>query len=315
MADENSSTLTEAEQEYFESGGATEVVEPEVTTEETTTEQPETAQPEQIEQVAQERDEKGKFVPHQALHAEREEHKKTKAELEQIRQRQAILDDRWNTMLAAKQQQEPEKEETPPNPDEDIIGYLKFQAKKNEAIEQKLTEEAKQRDQQTQAEQQERVIWSTWDNSVAQAKQAHPDFDQAAVYLSQLRDGQLKAFAAVDPNFANPQARVAQINAELRAIIVQAKQSGQDPAAAVYQLAQGYGYTGANPANPQQQTIDKINKIDEAQRGAKTLTASNGSNTGDPLSAEAIANMSPKEFDNWILDPANEKRFNALMGG
>ncbi|MGU3399236.1 hypothetical protein ACLBWS_05755 [Brucellaceae bacterium D45D] len=317
MADENTSTLTAEEQAYFESGGETEV------STETTQEaaQPEAAQvTEQVTQEdqpeqSQERDEKGRFVPHQALHAEREEHKKTKAELEQIRQQQAILNDRWNTMLAAKQQQEQPKDDTPPDPAEDIIGFMQYQAKKTAKLEEERAAEVRQRQEQQQNAEQEQVIWSTWNDSVAQAKAELPDFDQAAEYLSQLRDGQLQAFAAVDPNFANPQTRIAQINAELRGIIIQAKQQGQDPAAAVYQIAKGYGYSGAKPANPQQETIDKINKIDEAQRGAKTLTASNGSNTGDPLSAEAIANMSPKEFDAWIKDPANEKRFNALMGG
>ncbi len=316
MAEENTGGLTAAEQAYFESGGTTDVIEQEAVT----TEQPAVTEvsqePAQAEPAGQERDEKGKFVPHGALHAEREEHKKTKAALEEIQRNQAVLNDRWNTLLAAnKQQQEQPKEETPPDPAEDIIGHLLWQGKQFEADKAERQKQTQEQQQREQHQQQEQVIWSTWDNSANQAKASIPDFDQATGFLAQLRDNQLQAFASVDPNFGNQQARVAQINAELRQIIIQAKQAGQDPAQAVYQIAQGYGYTANKQPNPQQQTIDKINMIDEAQRSSKTLTASNGTNTGDPLSAEAIAAMPAKEFDAWMKDPANERRFNALMGG
>ncbi|PJR88751.1 hypothetical protein CN878_16735 [Ochrobactrum sp. 695/2009] len=316
MAEENNSGLTASEQAYFESGGETEVVEtaaPAPTTE---------APAQEVEQAvteqpapSQERDEKGRFVPHQALHAEREEHKKTKAELEQIKQQQAILNDRWNTLLAARQQPEQQTEETPPDPETDIIGYMKWQAQQNQKLQEKITNSEKQREQQQQAEQQERVIWDTWSNSVAQAKTSKPDFDKATEYLSSLRDKQLSAFAAANPAFANPQMRVQQINAELRGIIIEAKQQGRDPAEVVYEIAQGFGYAPASAPDPQQETIDRIARIDEAQRASKTLNQSNGTNSGDPLSAEAIASMPPREFEAWIKDPANEKRFNALMGG
>lgn len=317
MTEENSSGLSASEQAYFESGGTTEVVEADVTATQPVTETLDTAQIEQPEVTSQDRDDKGKFVPHGALHAEREEHKKTKAALEQISQRQAVLDDRWNTMLAAKATTEqPKQDETPPDPSVDVIGYMQFQAKKTQELNDKIASDNKQREEHTQAEQQERLIWDTWSSAVTQVKATAPDFDDAAAYLSQMRDTQLQAYAGVDPSFSNPQQRVAQINAELRSIIIAAKQQGQDPAVAVYQMAKGYGYAGGQPAaNPQQETLDKIAKIDAAQRGSKTLTASNGSNSSDPLSAEAIADMSPKEFDAWMKDPANEKRFNTLMGG
>lgn len=316
MAEENTGGLTASEQAYFESGGTTEVVESEVTVTEPAAqvEAPQPGTTEQPELAAQERDEKGKFVPHGALHAEREEHKKTKAALEEIQRNQAVLNDRWNTLLAANKQQEQPKEDTPPDPTEDIIGHLQWQAKQFEADKAERQKQTQEQQQREQATQQEQAIWSEWDSSVTQVKASIADFDDATGFLANLRDNQLKAFASVDPNFGNQQTRVAQINAELRQIILQAKQSGQDPAAVVYQLAQGYGYTNAKQPNPQQETIDKINMIDEAQRGSKTLAASNGTNTGDPLSAEAIAAMPAKEFDAWLKDPANERRFNALMG-
>lgn len=313
MTDENTSGLSAAEEAYFASGGDESKLDAEIgadTSEQTEAEVSAEHSGNQSEQ--QERDDKGRFVPHGALHAEREEHKKTKAALEEIQRNQAILNDRWNTLLATgKPQQEQPKEETPPDPTVDIIGYMQWQAEQTKQINEKMATEERQRQEAAQHQQQEQVIWSTWDNSVNQAKTAIPDFDAATGFLAQLRDNQLQAFASVDPNFANPQARVAQINAELRQIIVQAKNAGQDPATAVYQIAKGYGYSVAEPAPDN----NKIDKIIQAQAGSKTIAGTNGNAMADPLSAQAILDMPTAEFDAWVQNPANAKRFEKMLQG
>ena len=312
MDNENNSGFTAAEEAYFASGGDESTLEAEAGTE--VEEQPTGAdltqqteeQPEQ-----QERDDKGRFVPHGAFHAEREERKKAEAEKAELAQKLAIFEDRWNTLLASGKQPEQAKEEAPPDPNEDIIGHLQWQAKQFEADKAERQKQAQEQQQREQSQQQEQVIWSTWDNSVNQAKASIPDFDQATGFLAQLRDNQLQAFAAVDPNFGNQQARVAQINAELRQIIIQAKQAGQDPAQAVYQIARGYGYAAAAPAP----TAGKIDKIIEAQAGSKTIAGTNGNAMADPLSAQAILEMPADEFDAWMTNPANAKRFNKILQG
>ena len=313
MTDENTSGLTAAEEAYFASGGDESKLDTENSTD--TTEQLEaeiSAEHSGDQSEQEERDDKGRFVPHGALHAEREEHKKTKAALEEIQRNQAILNDRWNTLLATgKPQQEQPKEETPPDPTVDIIGYMQWQADQTKQINEKMASEDRQRQETAQHQQQEQVIWSTWDNSVNQAKTAIPDFDAATGFLAQLRDNQLQAFASVDPNFANPQARVAQINAELRQIIVQAKNAGQDPATAVYQIAKGYGYKVADPAPDN----NKIDKIIQAQAGSKTIAGTNGNTMADPLSAQAILDMPTAEFDAWVQNPVNAKRFEKMLQG
>lgn len=313
MADENTSGLTAAEEAYFASGGDESTLEEKAGAD--AAEQPvNEALPDQLEDQPEqaERDDKGRFVPHGALHAEREEHKKTKAALEEIQRNQAILNDRWNTLLSTgKAQQEQPKEETPPDPAVDIIGYMQWQADQTKQINEKIATDERQRQEAAQHQQQEQVIWSTWDNSVNQAKTAIPDFDAATGFLAQLRDNQLQAFASVDPNFANPQARVAQINAELRQIIVQAKNASQDPATAVYQIAKGYGYTVAEPAPDS----NKIDKIIQAQAGSKTIAGTNGNSMADPLSAQAILDMPTAEFDAWVQNPVNAKRFEKMLQG
>lgn len=312
MDNENNSGLSAAEEAYFASGGDESKLEADTATEQATNadqEQPTAEQPEQADQP--DRDDKGRFVPHGAFHAERTERKKAEAEKAELAQKLAVFEDRWNTLLAAGKQPEAQPEETPPDPADDIIGYIQWQGKQLEADKAERQKQAQEQEKRTQHEQQEQVIWSTWDSSVSQAKASIPDFDNATGYLAQLRDNQLKAFAAVDPNFGNQQARVAQINAELRQIIIQAKQSGQDPAQAVYQIAQGYGYTGATPP-PE---TDKIGKIIEAQAGSKTIAGTNGNAMADPLSAQTILDMPASEFDAWMQNPSNAKRFNKILQG
>ena len=313
MTDENISGFTAAEEAYFASGGDESTLEAG-----TSTEAPEQAsgadltEPAQEQPDQQERDDKGRFVPHGALHAEREEHKKTKAALEEIQRNQAILNDRWNTLLATgNPQQEQPKEETPPDPAVDIIAYMQWQADQTKQLNEKMAAEERQRQEAAQHQQQEQTIWSAWESSVNQAKVAIPDFDAATGYLAQLRDNQLQAFSSVDPSFSDPQARVAQINAELRQIIVQAKNAGQDPAAAVYQIAKGYGYTLSEAAPDS----NKIDKIIQAQAGSKTIAGTNGNAMADPLSAQAILDMPAAEFDAWVQSPANAKRFEKMLQG
>ena len=312
--------LSASEQAFFESGGETEIIETPAETSNDPAPQGDLAA--QIEdpavappEVSGERDEKGRFVPHQALHAEREEHKKTKAELEQIRQRQAILDDRWNTMLKASQPAEAAKPEAPPNPEEDIFAYSKWQADQLKALQDKI-ESREQHETQTRQEiEQEQALWGEWSQSAQSYATQQTDFGDAVKFLSDARDRQLQALSIANPGFANEQGRVQQINTELKQIVLAAKQQGMSPAEAVYKIAQGYGYAVAQP-DPAKLTLpDSLAKIDAAQNASRTLSAMPGRDAGDPLSAEAIANMSNTEFDAWYKDPANAKRFDALMRG
>lgn len=312
--------LSASEQAFFESGGETEIIEAPAEPSNDIAPQGDLAA--QVEQplqpdAASERDEKGRFVPHQALHAEREEHKKTKSELEQIRQRQAVLDDRWNTLLKANQP-EAQQPQAQPNPEEDIFAYSKWQADQLKALQEKVDGREQQEVQSRQMVEQEQALWGEWSQSAQSYAATQTDFGDAVKFLSDARNRQLEALSIANPGFGNEQGRVQQINAELKQIVLAAKQQGMSPAEAVYKIAQGYGYAIAapKPTDPASLTLpDSLAKIDAAQNASRTLAASPGRDAGDPMSAEAIANMSNAEFDTWYRDPANAKRFDTLMRG
>lgn len=280
---------------------------------------PEGGEPEQLEP-----EKKGGVVPHGALHAERERRKEAEAKNAETMRRLDIVEDRWNTLLAVKTDgtpaAEPEpKNDQPPDPATDFIGYVMWQGEQLKRIEAEKVE----KQQQTEAERADTEVWNTWESAVEHARTIRPDFDTATNFLSDLRNKQLEAMSIVDQRFAHPQARINQINAELKDIVAGARARGVNPAQAVYELAQNFGYsvapaqTGDKPAetaNVHQQTMDKIAALDDAQNASRTLGASGGTNTGDPLSVEAIADMSPAEFEAWMKDPKNEHRLNTMMG-
>jgi hypothetical protein len=307
--------LSNEEQAYFETGG--EAVPSSVSDIPQTPSEPinepapeldtnDNAAPENV------RDEKGRFVPHQALHAEREERKKAQAELQTLRERQAILEDRWNTILKV---QEPPAEEAkgPPNPDEDIFGYMKWQGEQLSKLQQERENEVKQRQEYEQQTQAEREVTTYWQSSVQEYAAREPDFQPAAQWLSDYRHKQLEALAPIDPNMANPAVRNQQIDAELKQIISVAKQKGQNPAELVHQLAKGWGYNGQSASSPK--VNDTLASLEAAQKASRTLAASGGRSSSDPLTPEAIASMSNEEFAQWSADPANQKRFERMLKG
>lgn len=311
-----SDVLTPSEEAYFESAGTTEVVE----TPAASAPQPDApiSPDAPAAETPAERDEKGRFVPHQALHAEREEHKKTKSQLEEISRKQAILEDRWNTLLALKEQKQEPVDDTPPDPNEDIFAFSKWQADKIKALTEKVEGREKQEEQQRTISQQENELWNHWSESAQSYATEKPDFGDAIKFLSDARMKQLSALAAVEPTFSSEQGRNNQINAELRQIVAGARQRNENPAAVVYQIAAAYGYTpsaadGDDPAKLE--LPQKLAQIDAAQKASLTLTTPGGRSATDPLTPEAIASMSQPEFETWMKSPENAKRFESMMGG
>lgn len=259
-----------------------------------------------------------KTVPLRAVTKEREERKAAQRELQELRTKHAVLEDRWNTFLQATQaQQQPQPQQQVdddpmPDPQQDIFAYSAWQqrqfAKLNDRVNQR--EQAEQQQQKQSAE--EAQIWSHWEQSVAAVRSELPDFGDAAKWLSDARSKQLQAYAAVDPRFGNPQAINRQIDSELRQIVVAAAQAGTNPAKAVYELAKSWGYAGPKPAaNADPGKV--VETIAKNMAAETSLSEAGGSSAKGTLSAEDIANMSPDEFEAWFAK-AGERGFKRIAG-
>lgn len=316
-----SEALTADEQAFFESGGEKEITAGTETTTETGEQSSETETEDTKQQ--QERDEKGKFVPHGALHAEREEHKKTRSELQELKEFRAQMEERMRWFDAAqKQTEKPQEQEQPPDPEQDIFAALKYEREKRTALEERMAQDANERAKANEATQQEQQIWSYWEQDSTSYAQTNPDFKNAASWLAEHRDKQLQTIAIFQPEFATKAARDQQIDAELKQIVLSAAQSKRSPAEICYELAKGYGYTpeqaaaAAEAATGQDGGLtERLKRLESAQNASKTVGQASGNAGGDEITAESIANMSEDEFNRWVSVPENSIRFNKLMGG
>ncbi len=147
------------------------------------------------------------------------------------------------------------------------------------------------------------------ENSVASVKDKYSDFDAAANFLYETRAKQLNAWSSVYPDYANKSTIDAIIGDELRTIVATCAQRNLNPAEELYKIAQNCGYQ-----NQVVQAHHQVAALESRQNSARTLTASGGGGNVGPMTKEALANMSEKEFDVWISNPKNEARFYEIMG-
>lgn len=259
------------------------------------------------------------YVSQKALHAERMRRKEIEKRERELAERNAVLADRLNLILQAQQRQQPQAEQQPadpePNPEEDIIAYTKWQARQIEHLKQLEASRLRQAQEAQTAQTIERGIFERWESDSKAFTASQPDTPKATEWLVGVRDRQLQAMANVDPRYAQPAFRQAQIKSELQQIVIAAAKAGRNSAETVYELARGWGYA-PQPAGgqPNDAATERLNRIAEAQGAAKSLSGA-GSRGAAAMTAEALASMSPAEMEAWLGDPANDAAFRRMMGG
>lgn len=197
----------------------------------------------------------------------------------------------------------------PPNPSEDIIGYMGWMGQKLQ--EQDAFIKAQQEAHRQALEYQEfnGHLNQFLESSVTAVKDKYSDFDAAADFLYETRAKQLNAWSTVYPNYAHQSTIDAIIGDELRTIVATCAQKGVNPAEELYRIAQNLGYQ-----NQGKQANMQVAALQNKQNSARTLTASGGGGNVGPVTKESLANMSEKEFSAWISHPKNEARFYEIMG-
>lgn len=233
-------------------------------------------------------------VPLRAVTREREANKELRARIAEMEKRSAVLEDRWNTILALQQPRE-EEMPPPPDPDEDIFAFSRWQAEQLRALQEHVTGRENAEYEAAVASRAEQAVWNFWEASAREFAETNADFGDAARWLSGFRDNQLQALTAVDPRFGDAGARNWQIEEELKAIVVNAAQQGKSPAELIYGIAKGYGYrpkavvAGAG--------LERLARNIEAETSLSDL---GGGRPAGPRDAKDIADMSAAEFDAWF---------------
>lgn len=142
-------------------------------------------------------------------------------------------------------------------------------------------------------------------DEVASYSMQTPDFSNAFNYLVELRNKQLEHYSSLYPELQDINKRNNQIETEALEIIKSAKQSGNNAADFIYNLAKNLGYQNAeNQINLAQKQ--------QLQNSAKTLTASNGGIATTSMNLHDLSNMSQAEFDEWYWN--NKQEFKRIMG-
>lgn len=233
------------------------------------------------------------FVPHQALHAERER-------AAQATRMAQLATTRLNAILAAQGQQPPQQQQMP-NPAEDPLGYLQAMEKRIEAFEQ-----------QQQQSQQERQIDGALEQDEQLFASQFPDYNEASDYYVASRARELLAFHT-------PEKARAIMEMEARQIAQQAWQRGQSAAEVIYGLSRARGWQpGQQPAwmgamqqepqpQPQQQqrqgptAQQRVAAINNGQQQSRSLSGGGaGGQRTEQLNADALLNMSDEEFEEYL---------------
>ncbi len=320
MSDMEEGKLSAEAEAYFSSGGE---VMPEDKPDIAAT-QPETSatqEPPQPEAPVVEGDESGqdgdpnRTVPYGALHKERTKRKELEQKLQAEATAKAVLEDRWNTLTQAMQQQAtPAADDDPePDPNVDIFAHTQWQNRQNKKMLDQLQERESQAQQQQHVQAQEKAVADYWHDSSQEFAAKTPDYSAAVHFLSETRDKQLQSMASAYPQFQTQEGRFQQMNAELRDIVITAAKTGQSPAQVIYDMSKAYGFSGVTQAV--NAAAEQLQTIQDAQSRNKTVAQASGSPSGDALTAQAIADMSDKDFERWYSKPENQSRFMKALGG
>lgn len=290
--------LTEAEAQYFESGGEAELPAEVGATEPEGSEGGQTGAEHGADATGSDA-EKNKTVPIHALHEERERRKAIDKRARDLEIENAKFRERFS--ILEKLNGKGEEPKGPPKPEEDIFGAFSHLSQTVQSLQQKLAEGEQASKQEGQVAQ----LVRHYQDDAAQFVAKTPDYMDAYNFLIRSRAEELMALgyesrADLEDALKNEEISIATL----------AFQKGKSPASVIYDLAQKRGYKKADPKAAAEAKLDTI------ERGSglnKSLSAASGASGDDEMTAERLLSMPNDEFETWCnKNPAKARR---LMGG
>lgn len=230
------------------------------------------------EEVKADEPKEEKLVRLEALHEERGKRKQVQRELEQMKQNQAVLADRLNQIYQA-QQPQPQI----PDASQDPLANHDARLAQQEQRAQWLIDQEQRRNHDAQQANLKQQVVGWYSAQAAEFAKETPDFGGAYQHIKQLRAAELQAMG-----YNAMEAKQALENDEM-SVVARAYQSGENPAAVIYRMAQATGYKKSAPAGQ-----EKMKTLQKGVEASKTLGVG-GAAAGNPT-PEQIANMSDAEF-------------------
>ena len=283
----------------------------------------------------------GKYVPHHALHKERERRKASEGELMSVREKFTRAEERLAGLMelvgpgdgakaaapgatapgAAKQAEADPLSEEPIDPEVDVFGALKQAQRQNAALLKRMQEG----DQATKQKEASASAGNAYVSDAMAFAKTQPDFGNAYNHLIAQMHQEFEALGMDDA--AERNRMIAQREKEFVSEVLGRKGS---PAAAIYKLAKARGYKGAAPggdpapaaaapaAAPKPAAdpgaVAKLEAINKAKETVVSLGGSGGSAGGDVLTMESLANMSEADF-NATAKRIGKAGMARIMGG
>ena len=245
--------------------------------------------------------EKEKFVPHAALHEERQRRKELQRETETLRQNQAVLHDRFQQLWQVVQ---PQPQFRDPDKDPDPVEALKHN---QQLLAQQAHDAAVWRQQQEararQADSERRL--TGWAQAQAQEyAQENTDFPEAYNHIRMVRANELMALGLSGEELLH------RLRGEELSVFYEAHQKGKNPAEIAFNMAKAAGWQPKKKEATPEQKIENLQKGTQASKSLGT----GGAPSGNPT-AEQIAAMSDDEFAELKAKLASKgKRLSDIVG-
>jgi len=242
--------------------------------------------------------------------------KAAERELNDMREKFSRGDERLRLLaeaLTQSQSQQPPDlppQDLPPDPEQDIFAFVRWQARQMDRLGQELRntrgEVGATRDTIAQRHAAD-ALRETYQRDAVAFAQKTPDFVQAYNHMLSTRGAIL-----AEQGYDGDAIRAMLVNEE-RAVVQRALAANKSPAEMIYAIAQRLGYQGGGGAparNGKPSAGELLRNVQAGQAASKTLSASGGA--ASDLSVEALVNMNEQDFNALLRSRPHQVE--ALMG-
>lgn len=282
-------------------------------------------QPQNKTTQAQEETPKG-YVPHEALHEERQMRKELQEELKLQRQEFMQLQGRVGQFESlreelARMRSERTREEQEQEYDNDPVGYVKKEVDGvKQTIQQQREEQQRLKEQQDEWNKQQEAVrqfQQTLSSQINDYIKTQPDYPDAFKFLMEARQKELEAIG-----ITSQQDIARALDAEAFSLAQVAMQRNVNPGEAAYKLAQARGYKPkeGNPAmdegddKTEETLAEQMARLERGQQAAQSLSGGGNPPKGDVTLAD-IDKMSEEEFNRFFSGLANDAGAGDFMDG
>lgn len=228
------------------------------------------------------------YVPHGALHEERERRKATEKRVE-------AMEARFQALVAKIQEKPAPQAPAAPDPNQDFPGHVQHHFNQFTQQQAELGKKVQGFEALHQQQQQEMQFMQAYQIAAQQFAARSPDFGNA--YQHWLK-GRLEELT--DAGYSPEQALHIR-SAEERGLVAKAFEDGVNPAERLYAVAKRRGYTVPSSAPAEQPAaekpaVDPAEKLKQIEQGQRSTPSMGGGASKPRLTLKSISEMTDEEF-------------------